>query len=83
MDRIYYEEMKKNFDTLLQEDTVQRRHIYLFGHCNATEKLAVLFMENNCVVEGILDNNVSKHGTVFKGIPIVSPWLHGTALCGR
>lgn len=73
MDRIYYEEMKKNFDTLLQEDTVQRRHIYLFGHCNATEKLAVLFMENNCVVEGILDNNVSKHGTVFKGIPIVSP----------
>lgn len=67
------EEMKRNFDILFQEGAAELPNIYLFGHCNASEELAELFLEKGYCVKGILDNNVSKHGTAYKSIPVVSP----------
>lgn len=73
MDKIHYEEMKKNFEILLQDRTIREQDIYLFGHCNATEILADMFAESGCEVKGILDNNSAKWGTAYKEIPVVPP----------
>lgn len=67
------EEMKKNFDALFREGMADFSNIYIFGHCNASEELAGLFLEKGYCVKGILDNNVSKHGTAYKSVPVVPP----------
>lgn len=73
MDREHYAEMCANFDKLIVAKSIQETNIYLFGHCNATEELANLFMEKNFAVKAILDNNAAKYGKTYRGIPIVSP----------
>lgn len=73
MDRLYYEEMVSNLDKLADAHMLQNKTIYLFGHCNATEELANLLIEREHTVNAILDNNVSKHGIRYRGIPIVPP----------
>lgn len=73
MDQLHLEEMKKSFAALFQQARVLPPNVYLFGHCNASEELAELFMKRGCRVKGILDNNASKQGTAYKSIPIVAP----------
>lgn len=73
MDQLHLEEMKKNFAALFQQDRVLPPNVYLFGHCNASEELADLFMKRGCRLQGILDNNASKQGTAYKSIPVVAP----------
>lgn len=73
MDRIHYEEMEQNLDKLLQDASLYGRNIYLFGHCNASEELADLLGKKGWRVRAILDNNVSKQGREYRGIPIVAP----------
>lgn len=69
----YYEEMKENYNKLRQCGMLKGRKIFLFGHCNATEELAKIFLEGGFVIAAVLDNNIFKHGKVYQGIPIVSP----------
>lgn len=73
MDRAHYKEMISNLDKLIDTNVIQNRSIYLFGHCNSTEELAKLLLKRGFSVRAILDNNSSKHGNIFCGIPIVPP----------
>ncbi len=73
MDREHYEEMCGGFERLTYAGYMKNKRIYLFGHCNAAETLADLFLQKGLVVKGILDNNVSKHGRAYRDIVIMPP----------
>ena len=73
MDRIHYEEMCENLGNMLQADIFEGRKIYLFGHCNATETLADLLLEEGVEVAAILDNNEKKWGRTYRDIIIEAP----------
>lgn len=73
MDKLYYREMTENLEQLIREKAVENKRIYLFGHCNATEELADLFLARGFSVCGILDNNQGKHGREYRGIGIFPP----------
>lgn len=73
MDKRYYTEMLEHLEMLEREEILRGKEIYLFGHCNATEQLAEVLRYRNYEVGGILDNNPSKQGTFFNGIPIIPP----------
>ena len=73
MDQTHYKEMKENLDRLFADGTFIEREIYLFGHCNASEKLADLITEKGYCVNAFLDNNPAKQGSRYKGIPVISP----------
>lgn len=73
MDQLHYKEMKKNLESIIHNGTTSEKEIYIFGHCNASEELANLLMDQNYQVTAILDNNPGKHGTYYKGIPILPP----------
>lgn len=73
MDRSHYEEMVGNLSELLERDAIRNKKIYLFGHCNATEELADLLLEEGLAVTAILDNNPAKYGKDYRGIVIVTP----------
>lgn len=55
-----------------KEKIVQKR-IYLFGHCNATEKLVDELFEKGYEVAAILDNSEVKQKLEYRGIKIQSP----------
>ena len=73
MNKSHYNEMRSNLEFLIEENAIQGKTIYLFGHCNATEELTDLLLENKFSIAAILDNNVSKHGKEYKGILIKPP----------
>lgn len=73
MDMAQYENMVSGLDALADAGRLQGKVLYLFGHCNATEMLAELLLQRNLPVRAILDNNISKQGTVYRGIPIRAP----------
>ena len=73
MEQHYYQEMTDTLDQLIQDNAIQNKTIYLFGHCNATEELAVLLLSKGFPVTAILDNNAAKQGKNYRGIPIWPP----------
>lgn len=73
MDKLHYEEMVCCLDKLIQTETIQNKKIFLFGHCNATEKLADLLLDRGFPIAGILDNNKAKHGKYYRKVRIVPP----------
>lgn len=73
MERQYYQEMKENFEELSRSGVFGQKKIFLFGHCSATEELAALLQENGYAVAAVLDNNRSKQGKLYRGIPVVPP----------
>lgn len=73
MEQLHYQEMVKNLDELIQNKAIQNKRVYLFGHCNATEELATLLQSRGFSVTAILDNNPSKEGKDYQGIPIQHP----------
>ena len=73
MDKLYYEEMTSNLNALMQQDDIQNKKIYLFGHCNATEELVDLLLEKELSAIAILDNNSEKQGNCYRGIKICAP----------
>lgn len=73
MDSQHYAEMKENFSQLKTAGVFERNAIFLFGHCNATEELAELFLAEGYTVEAILDNNTAKQGMSYRSIPVVAP----------
>lgn len=85
MDSQHYAEMKENFSWLKTAGVFEKNAVFLFGHCNATEELAELFLTEGYAVEAILDNSISKQGMICRGIPVVAPdWILGrknTVIC--
>lgn len=73
MDLQHYAEMKNNFTQLKTAGVFDRNTVFLFGHCNATEELAELFLTEGYTVEAILDNNTAKQGQSYRNIPVVAP----------
>ncbi len=73
MDQLHYEEMTFNLRRLIQQGALQGKAIYLFGHCNATEELARLLLEQGFSVKAVLDNNPAKHGRFCLGTKILPP----------
>ena len=47
--------------------------VYLFGHCDATIRLAESLIDRGIIPVAILDNNSQKYEILYKGIPVVNP----------
>lgn len=73
MDLQHYAEMKENFTQLKTAGVFERNIVFLFGHCNAAEELAELFLAEGYRVEAILDNSMTKQGMRYRDIPVVAP----------
>lgn len=73
MDKDHYNEMLMSLNQLEEEKKLEKKRIYLFGHCDATENLANALFERGYHPIAILDNNVEKQGRDYKGILIESP----------
>lgn len=73
MDKQHYSEMLENLEEFINENDINNKNIYLFGHCNATEVLVDELLKREISVQAIMDNNVSKQGTSYKSISIVNP----------
>lgn len=73
MDQIHYEEMRANLKQLMQENALQDKRVYLFGHCNATEELTNLLIDSGIIPAAILDNSAAKQGKQYRGIEIQPP----------
>ena len=74
MEKLFYKEMVENLDLLFVNNVIQSKKIFLFGHCNATEKLADLLLGRGLEVMAILDNNTAKYGMRYRGIEIRPPY---------
>lgn len=75
MDKLLYSEMMENLEVLFCNNVIQSKKIFLFGHCNATEKLADLLLGRGLEVMAILDNNTAKYGMRYRGIEIRPPYV--------
>lgn len=73
MDKEHYDEMVSALANLEQSGELSGKKLYLFGHCNATEKLADLLIEKQYKPVAILDNNADKHGKNYRDIIIEAP----------
>ena len=73
MDRLHYEEMLNNLDILCKEKAFVGKNVFLFGHCEATERLIDEFFYRNIPVKSILDNNIHKQGNMYRDIIIHDP----------
>lgn len=73
MDKLHLREMEINLKELIQKKEIQGKKIFLFGHCNATEELANLLLDQGFSVASILDNNRAKYGKQYRGIVIQPP----------
>lgn len=49
------------------------KKVYLFGHCDATIRLAESLIDMGIIPVAILDNNSQKYEILYKGIPVVNP----------
>lgn len=73
MDKAHYNELVSNLNHLIDEKVLDKKKIFLFGHCNATEVLADELMQRGIEPAAILDNNKAKYSMEYKGIKICSP----------
>ncbi len=73
MDETQRQEMIRLLDEKFSSGAFQGKAVVLFGHCNATERVADYLLARNVVPAAILDNNRAKQGLFYCGIPIVSP----------
>ncbi len=75
MDKIYAEELKKNLRDAIEKEELDGRKIYLFGHCEATLRLADMLLAYGIKPVAIMDNNERKYGIRYKDIPVQKPEL--------
>lgn len=73
MEQYYFQKMKENLFALIEKDILRNADCYIFGVCNATQKLCTLLMEKEIIPIAVLDNNLAKQGTYCQGIPVISP----------
>jgi len=64
-----------SFDNWVKDGFFKGRAVFLFGHCNATEKMADYLLERDVNIKAILDNSTSKHGLMYRNIPVNKPML--------
>lgn len=73
MEKRYLAEMKDNIASLIKTDRLIGKAVLTFGHCNATEELIDHLISCEIDVLAILDNNESKLGFLYRGVPVKSP----------
>lgn len=73
MDRTHLSEMKNTLERLAREDVLIGKHIFLFGHADASLTLADELLKCGFDVTAILDNSDAKQGIRYKGIPVQRP----------
>lgn len=73
MEQQFYEEMISNLDSMIARQDLCGRKIFLFGYCEASEKMLQYLFENEIMAEAFLDNNVSKQGICVSEIPVQAP----------
>lgn len=67
------EEMKRRFHEYRTSGAFSTKKIFLFGHCEATLKLADLFLAQGLLPSAILDNSKQKHRIQYKDIAVLPP----------
>jgi len=60
-------------NTLHKSGAFAGKDVFMFGHCNATEKMIDYLSKLSVNVTAILDNNKTKAGNLCKGVPIILP----------
>ncbi|MDR2089460.1 MAG: hypothetical protein LBP73_08905 [Clostridiales Family XIII bacterium] len=65
--------MTRTLDARFAARAFDGRAVFLFGHCNATEEMADYLLSRDVAPAAILDNNPSKQGLAYGGIPIRPP----------
>ena len=68
-----YLEMINNLRDSIERDFLSDRDVFLFGHCEASIKIAEELLDIGIRPVAILDNNSAKQGLDYKGICIVEP----------
>lgn len=73
MDVKHYREMIDNLNQCIAEENLEGKSIFLFGHCEATLKLADELLKRSLKPKAILDNSSVKHGISYENIPVQAP----------
>lgn len=66
-------EMAGNVSALLESGCLADKAVFIFGHCNAAEKMIDLLLAGGVTPAAILDNNQSKQGQTYNGVPVRNP----------
>ena len=72
MEMNYYHEMTNYIDKMIDRSELEKKYIFLFGHCEASEQMLTYLKTKGYTITGILDNNVNKHGNRAMGVMIYS-----------
>lgn len=73
MEQQYKIEMISSLEKKIKSHFFENKKIFLFGHCNATQELADYLLSRFILPTAIFDNSVSKQGSVYREIPVISP----------
>jgi hypothetical protein len=73
MEQRHKAEMMRILDSRLSARFFDRRAVFLFGHCNATEEMSDYLLTHHIRPAAILDNSRSKQGLTYREIPIWPP----------
>ena len=73
MEKTYFEEMIKNIYEIDADMNLSSKHIFVFGHCNASLELIDLLETKGLKASGILDNSDVKQGQEYKGAVVIYP----------
>jgi len=69
----YKSEIKANINSLIDRLKSNFKTVFIFGHCKMTEEIINYLFTYKINVLAILDNNNSKQGLAYEGIPIKHP----------
>ncbi len=73
MEKKQYLEMVESLTSLMSEIDLAKKHIFLFGHCNASLELIDLLEAKGLQASAILDNSDEKQGREYRGVEVVYP----------
>jgi hypothetical protein len=73
MEPVYKTEMIDVLKALHKNEAFAGKDLFAFGHCNATEEMIDYLSELSVNVTAILDNNKTKVGSLYNGVPIILP----------
>lgn len=73
MEKSYLNEINDNFTNIKELYLTSNTNIFVFGHCNISEKLIDLIIDSGLSAAGILDNNKSKYNLSYRGVSVVPP----------
>lgn len=73
MEKRYFEEMKRKIALMEEQKRLDGKHIVLFGHTEATEKMIDELLLLGKKPESIADNNKEKEGFSYRGIKVKNP----------